>query len=131
MWARFSASWGYLNKQGYCTGSNVLGSPSGDCHLFPVIIGETGTGFTASPPAPPLPLTWLGMHACLLPACFQPLGNCLFQENAIAHVRYMTHSSQRHIGLLYQEVKIILLPGPRNLVIAWSLKWLVQEGLET
>ncbi|BDA48966.1 probable major extracellular endoglucanase at N-terminal half [Coccomyxa sp. Obi] len=47
LWARFSASWGYLNKQGYCTGSNVLGSPSGDCHLFPVILGETGTGFTA------------------------------------------------------------------------------------
>lgn len=48
LWARYSASFGYLNKQGYCTGSNVLGSPSGDCHLFPVILGETGTGFTAS-----------------------------------------------------------------------------------
>ncbi|EIE18857.1 hypothetical protein COCSUDRAFT_59785 [Coccomyxa subellipsoidea C-169] len=35
LWARYSASFGYLNKQGYCTGSNVLGSPSGDCHLFP------------------------------------------------------------------------------------------------
>ncbi len=48
LWARFSASWGYLNKQGYCDGSNTLGSPSGNCHLFPVILGETGTGFTVS-----------------------------------------------------------------------------------
>jgi hypothetical protein len=46
LWARFSASFGYLNKQGYCDGSNTLGSPSGNCHVFPVILGETGTGFT-------------------------------------------------------------------------------------
>ena len=46
LWARFSASWGYLNKQGYCDGGNTLGSPSGSCHLFPVLLGETGTGFT-------------------------------------------------------------------------------------
>lgn len=48
LWARLSASHGYFNKQGYCMGSNTLGSPSGDCHLFPVIWGETGTGFTVS-----------------------------------------------------------------------------------
>ena len=44
---RLSASHGYLNKQGYCTGSNTLGRPSGTCHKFPVIIGETGTNFQA------------------------------------------------------------------------------------
>ena len=38
-------SFGYLNKQGYCDGSNKVGAPSGACHLFPVVIGETGTGF--------------------------------------------------------------------------------------
>lgn len=48
LWARLSASHGYLNKQGYCDGGNTLGSPSGNCHLFPVIWGETGTGFTVS-----------------------------------------------------------------------------------
>ena len=42
---RLSAAHGYLNKQGYCTGSNTLGRPSGTCHKFPVIIGETGTNF--------------------------------------------------------------------------------------
>ena len=50
LWARLSASHGYLNKQGYCDGGNTLGSPSGNCHLFPVIWGETGTGFTVSHP---------------------------------------------------------------------------------
>ena len=43
LWARLSTSHGYLNKQGYCDGSNTLGSPSGNCHQFPVIWGETGT----------------------------------------------------------------------------------------
>ena len=38
-------SFGYLNKQGYCDGSNKVGAPSGNCHIFPVVIGETGTGF--------------------------------------------------------------------------------------
>ena len=52
LWARLSASHGYFNKQGYCDGSNTLGAPSGNCHLFPVIWGETGTGFTVSPCAP-------------------------------------------------------------------------------
>ena len=48
LWARLSASHGYFNKQGYCDGGNTLGAPSGNCHLFPVIWGETGTGFTVS-----------------------------------------------------------------------------------
>ena len=49
LWARLSASHGYFNKQGYCDGSNTLGAPSGSCHLFPVVWGETGTGFTVRP----------------------------------------------------------------------------------
>ena len=56
LWARLSASHGYFNKQGYCDGGNTLGAPSGNCHLFPVIWGETGTGFTVSPCAPHWPL---------------------------------------------------------------------------
>jgi len=39
---RLSLSFGYLNKQGYCSHSN----PS-NCHRFPVIIGETGTNFAS------------------------------------------------------------------------------------
>ena len=46
---RLSAAHGYLNKQGFCTGSNTLGKPSGTCHKFPVIIGETGTNFQVPP----------------------------------------------------------------------------------
>ena len=46
LWQRLSESFGYLNKQGYCSGSNTVGQPSGTCHLFPVIIGETGTAFS-------------------------------------------------------------------------------------
>ena len=46
LWQRLSESFGYLNKQGYCSGSNTVGQPSGSCHLFPVIIGETGTAFS-------------------------------------------------------------------------------------
>ncbi|KAL0031693.1 hypothetical protein WJX79_001570 [Trebouxia sp. C0005] len=37
---RLSLSFGYLNKQGYCSRSN-----SNNCHQFPVVIGETGTTF--------------------------------------------------------------------------------------
>nr|QOL01204.1 putative extracellular protein TR9_013c [Trebouxia lynnae] len=37
---RLSLSFGYLNKQGYCSRSNP-----GNCHRFPVVIGETGTNF--------------------------------------------------------------------------------------
>lgn len=46
LYKRLSQSFGYLNKQGYCLdGSNTVGKPSGNCHVFPVVIGETGTGF--------------------------------------------------------------------------------------
>ena len=47
LYKRLSQSFGYLNKQGYCLdGSNTVGNPSGsNCHVFPVVIGETGTGF--------------------------------------------------------------------------------------
>ena len=46
LYKRLSQSFGYLNKQGYCLdGSNAVGKPSGNCHVFPVVIGETGTGF--------------------------------------------------------------------------------------
>ena len=46
LYKRLSQSFGYLNKQGYCMGgSNTVGKPSGNCHVFPVVIGETGTGF--------------------------------------------------------------------------------------
>lgn len=46
LYKRLSQSFGYLNKQGYCLdGSNTVGKPSGTCHVFPVVIGETGTGF--------------------------------------------------------------------------------------
>ncbi|DBB06710.1 TPA: hypothetical protein ACH3X1_012211 [Trebouxia sp. C0004] len=37
---RLSLSFGYLNKQGYCSRSNPH-----NCHQFPVVIGETGTTF--------------------------------------------------------------------------------------
>ncbi len=37
---RLSLSFGYLNKQGYCSRSNP-----NNCHQFPVVIGETGTTF--------------------------------------------------------------------------------------
>lgn len=37
---RLSLSFGYLNKQGYCSRSNPK-----ICHQFPVVIGETGTTF--------------------------------------------------------------------------------------
>lgn len=40
LFQRLSLSFGYLNKQGYCSRSN----PS-NCHRFPVMIGETGTNF--------------------------------------------------------------------------------------
>ena len=49
LWGRLSTSFGYLGKQGYCTGSNTLGSPSGACHLFPTMLGETGSGMTVGP----------------------------------------------------------------------------------
>ena len=49
LWGRLSTSFGYLSKQGYCTGSNALGSPSGACHLFPTMLGETGSGMTVRP----------------------------------------------------------------------------------
>ena len=47
LYKRLSQSFGYLNKQGYCLdGSNTVGQSSGsNCHVFPVVIGETGTGF--------------------------------------------------------------------------------------
>eukprot|EP00884_Botryococcus_braunii_P017026 jgi/Botrbrau1/4006/Bobra.0016s0017.1 len=45
LYQRLSQSFGYLNKQGYCTDSNAVGSPSGTCHIFPVIFGEMGSGF--------------------------------------------------------------------------------------
>ena len=45
LYKRLSQSFGYLNKQGYCDGSNAVGAPTGKCHIFPVVIGETGTGF--------------------------------------------------------------------------------------
>ena len=57
LWARLSASHGYFNKQGYCDGGNTLGAPSGNCHLFPVIWGEAGTGFTVSYISPSVPQT--------------------------------------------------------------------------
>ncbi len=50
LWGRLSQSFGYLSKQGYCTGSNTLGSPSGTCHLFPTMLGETGSGMTVRAP---------------------------------------------------------------------------------
>ena len=40
LFKRLSQSFGYLNKQGYCSRSN----PS-KCHRFAVAIGETGTAF--------------------------------------------------------------------------------------
>ena len=40
LFTRLSQSFGYLNKQGYCSRSN-----SNNCHRFPVVIGETGTNF--------------------------------------------------------------------------------------
>ena len=40
LFERLSLSFGYLNKEGYCSRSN----PS-NCHRFPVVIGETGTSF--------------------------------------------------------------------------------------
>lgn len=49
LWSRLSTSFGYLSKQGYCTDSNALGSPSGTCHLFPTMLGETGSGMTVRP----------------------------------------------------------------------------------
>ena len=68
LWARLSASHGYLNKQGYCDGSNTLGSPSGNCHQFPVIWGETGTGFTVSALIPITKLLRLRSQcSCLCP----------------------------------------------------------------
>jgi hypothetical protein len=48
MYKRLSQSFGYLNKQGYCDGGNAVGAPSGNCHVFPVVLGETGTGFIDS-----------------------------------------------------------------------------------
>ena len=67
LWARFSASHGYLNKQGYCDGGNTLGSPSGNCHLFPVIWGETGTGFTVSHQQQSV--LWHRLWMSITPAC--------------------------------------------------------------
>jgi hypothetical protein len=49
LYKRLSQSFGYLNKQGYCTGSNTVGAPSGTCHVFPVILGEMGSGFAVRP----------------------------------------------------------------------------------
>jgi hypothetical protein len=45
LYQRLSQSFGYLNKQGYCTSSNTVGAPSGTCHIFPIILGEMGSGF--------------------------------------------------------------------------------------
>lgn len=40
LWNRLSTSFGYLTKQGYCSGSN--------CKVFPVVIGEFGSQFATS-----------------------------------------------------------------------------------
>ena len=72
LWARLSASHGYFNKQGYCDGGNTLGAPSGNCHLFPVIWGETGTGFTVSYISPSVPQTHRPL--VVLPAVMQHQG---------------------------------------------------------
>eukprot|EP00884_Botryococcus_braunii_P019613 jgi/Botrbrau1/6335/Bobra.0339s0042.1 len=45
LWDRLSKSFGYLNKNGYCISGVVRGNHSSFCHVFPVIIGETGTAF--------------------------------------------------------------------------------------
>lgn len=37
LYKRLSDSFGYLNKEGYCMGTT--------CHRFPVVVGETGSGF--------------------------------------------------------------------------------------
>ena len=58
LWRRFSLSWGYLNRQGYCTGSNTVGNPSGTCKQFPVILGETGTNFAVGTAARPSVRAW-------------------------------------------------------------------------
>jgi hypothetical protein len=62
LWDRLSKSFGYLNKNGYCISGVVKGNHSSLCHVFPVIIGETGTAFRV--PAPlhyttaPIPARW-------------------------------------------------------------------------
>ena len=38
LFARLSQSFGYLNKKGYC-------GKAGKCHVFPILLGETGSGF--------------------------------------------------------------------------------------
>lgn len=43
-WARFTESWGYLTKEGYCH--------KGDCQRFPVAIGEMGGRFERDPSLP-------------------------------------------------------------------------------
>ena len=71
LWARLSASHGYFNKQGYCDGGNTLGAPSGNCHLFPVIWGETGTGFTVSPCLPQTTPSCSRAPSCDAALCLQ------------------------------------------------------------
>lgn len=86
LWKRFSRSFGYLNKQGYCTGSNTLGSPSGTCYKFPVIFGEIGTDFHVRKH---VVLLWLLFLPCMLchacaatqtwSRCLHPHGRCHYQ----------------------------------------------------
>ena len=42
LFERLTTSFGYLNKKGYCSEKKGSEAP---CFLFPVILGETGTGF--------------------------------------------------------------------------------------
>ena len=47
LFARLSQSFGYLNKAGYCPrGADGKPGPRSSCHVFPIILGETGSGFT-------------------------------------------------------------------------------------
>lgn len=48
LWDRLSKSFGYLNKDGYCISGLQSANQSTLCHVFPVIIGETGTAFRVS-----------------------------------------------------------------------------------
>lgn len=46
-WDKYTVSWGYLSKQGYCY--------KGACQRFPIVPGEMGGRFTPSPNAPDAP----------------------------------------------------------------------------
>ena len=45
LYRRLSQSFGYLNMQGYCAGGSTFGEAVAGCRKFPVVIGESGTGF--------------------------------------------------------------------------------------